>query len=94
MLLPVSFVDLRLVFIAYSKSVFDLRLKFGLVSLLAVEIGLVFFIHGSPRPEVGFDFFQELRKGVLAKGVSAESSVTPKNKNHPKILVPAVHLAL
>ena len=34
-------------------------------------------------------------KGVLAKGVSVESSVTAKEtKKHPRILAPAVHLAL
>ena len=34
-------------------------------------------------------------KGVLAKGVSAESSVTPKEtKKRPQILGPAAHLAL
>ena len=33
-------------------------------------------------------------KGVLAKGVSAESSVTPKEtKKYPRILGPAEHLA-
>ena len=38
---------------------------------------------------------QEPRKGGLAKGVSAESSVTPKQtKENPGILDPAVHLAL
>ena len=39
--------------------------------------------------------YQELRKGVLAKGVSVESSVTAtETKKYPKILAPAVHLEL
>ena len=33
-------------------------------------------------------------KGVSAKGVSVESSVTRKEEKHPRMLGPAVHLAL
>ena len=46
------------------------------------------------KPQI-FTEIRNQEKGVLAKGVSAVASVTPKEtKSTPNILVPAVHLAL
>ena len=40
------------------------------------------------------DWTRNQEKGVLAKGVSVESSVTAKETKNTQVLAPAVHLAL
>ena len=48
------------------------------------------------RSKVGICILQEPRflETVLAKGIFAEASVTPKERKIPKDMAPAVHLAL
>ena len=49
---------------------------------------------GAERSPVKITKIRNQEKGVLAKGVSVESSVTPEETNKiPRLLAPAVHVA-